>query len=93
MNLRNSDFGIDKEMYKEICHKIQSGELKEPDLLHRAAVESNPAIANYLVNSIEKGMSYERLSGLNYIPINKNDFYAYRRKCIAIYYQMIKEGI
>ena len=92
MNLRNSDFGISIEQYKSICKRIQNGEIKEHDSLNAAAVEANPSIAEYLVKSIEESLSYEKMSAGNYIPINKNDFYAYRRKCISIFHKKLSNG-
>ena len=89
MSLRDSDFGISIEQYKSICQRIQNGEIKEHDSLNAAAVEANPSIAEYLVKSIEESLSYEKMSAGNYIPINKNDFYAYRRKCISIFYKKL----
>ena len=92
MNLRNSDFGITIETYKSICQRIQNKEIQEHDLLNAAAVEANPSIAEYLVKSIEESLSYEKMSAGNYIPINKNDFYAYRRKCISIFHKKLSNG-
>lgn len=92
MNLRNSDFGITIEQYKSICQRIQNGEIQEHDLLNAAAEEANPSIVEYLVKSIEESLSYEKMSAGNYIPINKNDFYAYRRKCISIFHKKLSNG-
>ena len=92
MSLRDSDFGISIEQYKSICQRIQNGEIQEHDLLNAAAVEANQSISEYLVKSIEESLSYEKLSAGNYIPINKNDFYAYRRKCISIFYKKLTNG-
>ena len=91
MSLRDSDFGISIEQYKSICQRIQNGEIQEHDLLNAAAVEANQSISEYLVKSIEESLSYEKMSAGNYIPINKNDFYAYRRKCISIFYKKISK--
>ena len=89
MNLRNSDFGISIKTYKSICQRIQNGEIQEHDLLNAAAVEANQSISEYLVKSIEESLSYEKMSAGNYIPINKNDFYAYRRECISSFYKKL----
>lgn len=90
MSVRDSDYGMNKEEYKKICQYCQSEGFNQHDLLQECAMDSNSSIADYLVESIEYALSYERMSGRHYIPINKYDFYAYRRKCIALFAERIR---
>lgn len=60
------------------------------DILRDAVVSSNPQIAEQLYNSIRYGLSYDKISKGEYIPISKNDFYGYRRLCIANYNDLLR---
>lgn len=58
-------------------------------LVHYAAYNVNPDIAEELTYSIIKALSYDRLSVLRYIPIPRVDFYAYRRKTLAEFKKLL----
>lgn len=90
MSIRESKYNMSKNEYRQICDYCRSDKFDQKDLLIECAVESNSSIAGYLVESIIYSLSYEKISGKHYIPINKNDFYAYRRKCISIFKNRIK---
>ena len=51
-----------------------------------AAEKSNPLLAPYLAKSLREKVGYDRLFGkMYYVPATKADFYAYRRKALAIF--------
>ena len=54
------------------------------------AEEVNSEIAGELYYSLIKWMSYDRLCRAKEIPITKPSFLGYRRKCIALISQKIK---
>lgn len=89
MSIRNNDYGMSKAEYKSISDFCQSDGFELDDLLLAAAILTNKDIAKYLFESIRKGVSYEKLSCKHYIPLNKNDFYAYRRRCMAAFKAML----
>lgn len=90
MSIRNVSYGLTREEYKWLCLECQKPTFDKQDLLFECAKESNREIAEIICESILYGMSYDRLSCMYYIPINKNDFYAYRRKCIALFAERIR---
>lgn len=58
--------------------------------LREAADQANPAIADDLIYHILYGISFDRLNALRDIPMKKDDFYAYKRKMVAIFRDLVK---
>lgn len=56
-----------------------------------AAHRANSGIAEDLIYSIVKGISYDKLSAVSYIPVIREDFYAYRRKCLFLFKRILTE--
>ncbi len=54
-------------------------------LLFSAAQTANPDISVALAFSLAYNVSYDKLESWCYIPYSKGDFYAYRRKTLAIF--------
>ena len=78
--------GEDKRL-KKYC---SSAEFDEHILLLQAAIEAHKEIAPDLFYSIAKGMSYEDVDRLNYIPITKGDFYGHQRNTLYIFRDMLR---
>ena len=60
------------------------------DILWDAVLSANNMLAKQLYNSIRYGLSYDKISEKEYIPISKSDFYGYRRLCIANYNDLLR---
>ena len=69
---------------KGLMDYLSGGSFKDFQILLSCAEMANKEIAPELFYSIVADVSYERLDTLKYIPINKIDFYAYRRKTLAM---------
>lgn len=88
------DHGLTKEEYEGIKEYCMSGNFQDHGLLLQSAMEANSTICAELYISLVLGASFERIDGLRYIPISKSDFYAYRRKTVAIFKAyMVQVGI
>lgn len=60
------------------------------DIVRRAARESNPYLAPYLVKSLRQGVGYYQLMGTMYFrPCTSADFYGYRRKALAAFDRLL----
>lgn len=81
-NKKLSDYGVSKERAKQLLKYCR--ECDETFLIRRAAEQENSSISDSLFQSVTKGLSYERLMGKEYIPIEKKDFYGYRRKMLSV---------
>lgn len=67
---------------KEYCRKACAA---DKVLILHAAEDANPSIANELFYSLVNGLSYDRMMKCKYIPLKRDDFYAYQRKCLATF--------
>ena len=78
------DYGVTPD---EINLAIKFSRIKQIDnskTVIETAYDVKAEIATDIYYSIIKGLSYDELSKKNYIPIPRGDFYAYRRKTIAM---------
>ena len=88
-------YGITKERYMQLTEHIQSG--RYTFLAHLAAHTANEMIAEYLLLSVTKKLSYEALEGLwgygeiERIPCGRSDFYGIRRYFFSIFNEKMKE--
>lgn len=78
------DYGIDTTEKEKILDFCKNANAYERKLIFQAAVCSNPDIAEYLCESLTKGISYDMIFKKKYVPIGRDDFYGYRRKTISI---------
>ena len=84
-NKSYADYGFtpdDVKKWESVCRK--------PDIdtrrtLRDAAYDANPEIAEDLIFSLTNGLSYERMEVIKVMGINLVDFYAYRRKTLALF--------
>ena len=78
--LNFDDYGISKERYQEL--KEYARDHRNAVVVHSAAYEACPDIAEYILLSVRKNKSYESLEydrHLGRIPCGRTDFYGYRR--------------
>lgn len=88
------DHGLTKEEVENIKEYCKSRSFADHHLLMQSAQEANVQICAEIYASLVLGVSFEKIDSLRYIPISKTDFYAYRKKTIAIFKgHMIKLGI
>ena len=86
MNLRKAGYnayGFSEGEEKHLLKQCQTGGI-DPHTVLECAIEANPGYADELFFSLIKGVSYEKLDFLSHLPASKNDFYAYRRKTLAL---------
>lgn len=79
------DYGLlpgEEKRLKSACRR------RDPDIqneLISSAYQANEEIAMEIVYSLFFGKGYDVLSQISYIPMSRNSFYGYRRKCLAIF--------
>ena len=84
-----SDYGLSKHEVKYLLKLCKDLSLRSS--LNESAKEVYPEIALELANSLAFGWSWESMNAKNYIPIDENSFYGYRRKTLWIFAQKIKK--
>lgn len=85
MRSRDVDYGFRPGEINYLKSIARENDYAKRLTLHAAAYEANKYVSEDIVYSIVNGLSYETITRAHYIPINKNDFYAYCRKCLAIF--------
>lgn len=89
-----SDYGFvdgESKLLKKWC---RSPDFKYAKILKECAEKANETISKSLCDSILRGLSYDRLDQMEYQIYSKKDFYAYRRKTLALFRtKMIESGL
>ena len=83
------EYGFEPEEERKLKEYCRSVDFNDNDMLLQAAVSSNPVIAADLYYSLVRGLSFDRLNDIRYIPIPKVDFYGYQRNCLAIFRNLL----
>lgn len=79
-----NDYGLTNEEVKRVyrwCEGLHSTDDRAK--LYSLALETKSYIADDLVYSLVKGLSYDDLAKISHIGCTKNDFYAYRRQLVS----------
>ena len=85
-----ADYGMEPEEAKRLKKYCLSAEFDEHTLLFNSALSANKYLVSEIYYSIAKGLSYEDIDRVCYIPISKVDFYGYQRKTLYIFRDMLK---
>lgn len=88
------DYGFDEAGERKESEKIMEY-CRAPDFIYRkelieSAERANKSIADDIYYSIVKDLSYDDLVVKSDIPYSKTDFYAYRRKCLFFFRDMMR---
>lgn len=79
-----NDYDVSVERVNQIKHYCRTTE--DHSLIWQAARESNPYLADELVESVVEGKSYDKIYKKAWIAIEHESFYGYQRKMIYILY-------
>lgn len=94
MRARNrtyKDYGFQHGEEKYVKYLAREPNYEQRLLLYDAAYEADASIADDMVYSIVRGISYENLTEVHYIPINKGDFYSKCKITLALFRDRMKE--
>lgn len=86
------DYGISKSRYAELKEMCKSR--KYESVARSAAYTANKDIAEYILLSVHKNLSFEGVEyakGLGRIPCGRTDFYGYRRLFYHLFNEKVKE--
>lgn len=78
-----SDYGISIDRAKELLSLCKNGSIPR-SLMEEAIKQSGFGLPDRMVECLTSGKGYYVLDKKEYIPCKNDDFYAYRRKSIAI---------
>lgn len=88
------DYGFDEGGEQKESKRIMEY-CRAPGFVYRrelleSAERANEALADDIFYSIMKGLSYDSIVVNSDIPYSKADFYAYRRKCLFLFRDMLR---
>lgn len=83
------DYGIDEEE-KNVLMELAKRE-ENAVFIRNAVMESNPGLSEMLFISLTTGIGYDAMRHSRYIPIKRDDFYAYRRRALYIFKLLLKD--
>lgn len=83
------DYQLNNDDVNNILLFCRQNTTESNNILFKCAFESNASIGADLFYSLSQDVSYERLDAIKSVSYPKNDFYGYRRKCIALIYQAV----
>lgn len=80
------DYGFsDGEAKLLLAYCQDAQKFNDHELLLKSAISSRKEIANLLYFSITNNCSWDQLGKIDYLYVGKGDFYAYRRKTLALF--------
>lgn len=86
-----SDYGVFPEDEKKILAMCRMADKQERQELMQICIASAPCgIEVYLYWSMTLNMSYDEISKKEYIAATRDDFYGYRRKAMAKFYDWLR---
>lgn len=83
------DYGLSPDEAIKTLNYCRNWNAEKETNIRAAITCSNRDLEEQLYKSMVHGLSYEKLSKKEYIPIGEKDFYGYRRKAIYNLYCMI----
>lgn len=85
------DYGIPAEDIEKLNNMLRDFPAEYEYLLSSSALSACPeGVSDRVVENILHRKSYDKMCKKKYIPINRKDFYAYRRKTVAILYKRMR---
>lgn len=84
------DYGFSAEEDRKINEFCKNLEMRDKVLLLQCAEEVYPSVSDELYCCITIGASYDRMTYGRSISLCRKDFYAYRRKTLAVFRAALK---
>lgn len=85
------DYGIPPEDIEKLNSMLRDFPVEYEEILTSAALSACPkGLAELMVYSILHQKGYDGMTLERYVPINRRDFYAYKRKTVAELYDQMR---
>lgn len=78
------DYGLSDDTRRLLIDFCIHADAKDQRIIERACNSAKPEIAKQLFDSLTLGLSYDKLSARQYIPLPRQDFYGYQRKTLSL---------
>ncbi|MFQ7788771.1 MAG: hypothetical protein ACLRIP_12490 [Blautia massiliensis (ex Durand et al. 2017)] len=84
------DYGFSEDEDKRLGEFCKNLEMWDKILLLQCAAEVYPNIVDELYCCIVIGMSYDKMNKKKFVALDRKDFYAYRKKTLAVFREALK---
>jgi site-specific DNA-adenine methylase len=84
------DYGFSEDEDKRLGEFCKNLEMRDKILLLQCAAEVYPNIVDELYCCIVIGMSYDKMNKKKFVALDRKDFYAYRKKTLAVFREALK---
>lgn len=84
------DYGLFKPQIEEVMKYCRKNTVESNAVVFNCAFETNEGVGADIFYSLTQDVSWERLDAIKTVMYGKGDFYAYRRKCMALIYKCIQ---
>lgn len=85
------DYGVSKEEYSKLIKFCRNATDKEKKIILEIAKSVYPSISIPLYKNLTTGIGYDRLSKDEPIQMQRKDFQGYRRKCLKMIHDFLKQ--
>lgn len=85
------DYSISKEEYSKLIKFCRNATDKEKKIILEIAKSVYPSISIPLYKNLTTGIGYDRLSKDEPIQMQRKDFQGYRRKCLKMIHDFLKQ--
>lgn len=85
------DYNVPQEDYEELLKRCKKLNIEDGLHLFQCAISAAPGLEIAVYESITTGAGYRTIiSRGRFIPCKEDDFYAYRRKTLATFYDRLR---
>mgnify|MGYP000846333239 FL=1 len=84
------DYGFSEDEDKRLGEFCKNLEMRDKILLLQCAAVVYPNIVDELYCCIVIGMSYDKMNKKKFVALDRKDFYAYRKKTLAVFRAALK---
>ena len=78
------DYGLSDDTRRFLIDFCTHAAPKDKEMIQKVCKSVKPELAQQLFDSLTLGISYDKLSAKEYIPLPKHDFYGYQRKALSL---------
>lgn len=90
-NMKMQDYNISAEDYRKLLEYCKKMGMEDRLCLFKSAISAAPGLEVPIYDSLVSGIGYRTIVRMGRdIPAKEDDFYAYRRKTLAVFYDRLR---
>lgn len=85
-----ADYGVPPEDQGRLYEHCRQADVSDRLLLIQCAISAAPGLEVAVYDSLVNDVGYDTINRFRTIPAKRDDFYAYRRKTLAVFYDKLR---